>query len=149
MFSMNNKGVYVMDNAPDIQIFPVFDQSAPGVWYDFASIRTESAVVKYPSLATQESIAGYLEDCESSWKKKSFNFAYAAYHDDKMVGFIQGDVVDRVGYIRDLFVLPEYQKMRDSLLAFLIQTNFSKKQYFHSCFFGKHQFFVVLEHSNV
>lgn len=112
MFSMNNKGVYVMDNTPDIQIFPVFDQSAPGVWYDFASIRTESAVVKYPSLATQESISGYLEDCESSWKKKSFNFAYAAYHDDKMVGFIQGDVVDRVGYIRDLFVLPEYQKMR-------------------------------------
>lgn len=101
-----------MENAPEIHIFPVFDQAAPGVWYDFASVRAESAMVQYPTLATQKSIADYLEDCESSWKKKSFNFAYAAYHDDKMVGFIQGDVVDRVGYIRDLFVLPEYQKMR-------------------------------------
>lgn len=100
-----------MADTPNIEYFPVFDQGAPGVWQDFARVRAESASVRYPALTTQESIAGYLDDCKSSWKKKSFNIAFGAYHEGDLVGFVQADVVDRVGYIRDLFVLPEYHHM--------------------------------------
>lgn len=93
----------------EITLQPIFDQSAPGIWDDLMRIRIVTVRKKYNTKMSDETIARAMTAFRDSWRRLSFNFAFGAYDGDKMIGCIAGDVQQRTGYIRHLYVLPEYQ----------------------------------------
>ena len=97
----------------DINIIPIFDQSAPSVWHSFAHIR---AVASYPdhdidSLADKENTL--VNKMSTDWQnKRGCKYAFGAYDGDDMVGFILGYAAARYGCVDSLFVLPQYHGNR-------------------------------------
>ncbi len=93
----------------NIKIVPIFNQSVPGVWDDFLRIRKNAILMNYGHTLTQGECENFIRDYENAWKKRAFNFAFGAYNDTEMVGFVQGDCMKSVATIRGLYVLPEFQ----------------------------------------
>ena len=89
----------------DIKIFPIFNQSAPGVWDDFLRIRV--AAMKYNYDIQLSNID--LENARTELKQTKYPFAFGAYDDDKMVACIHGSIQSNTAEINHLYVLPEYQ----------------------------------------
>lgn len=96
----------------DISIFPIFDQAAPGVWTDFMRIRAAAMDVNYRLPLSRDEIDRYMAEYETDWRKKSFNFAFGAYDDMEMIGFIRGDCVSGTATVNCLYVHPTYQGAR-------------------------------------
>ncbi|MBQ2017639.1 MAG: GNAT family N-acetyltransferase, partial [Alphaproteobacteria bacterium] len=96
----------------EIRILPIFNQSAPGVWDDMLRIRIATMRHNYNIKLTDQEISEAMAEFQQSWKRLSFNFAFGAYDDGKMVGCISGDVQNKTAFIRHLYVLPEYQGQR-------------------------------------
>lgn len=96
----------------EIKILPIFNQSAPGVWEDFLRIRALSEKAVYNYALDESDYAQAFAIFRLQWSEKIFNYAFGAYDDKKMVGFIQGICVQKVFYINRLYVLPEYMRMR-------------------------------------
>lgn len=96
----------------EIRILPIFNQSAPGVWDDMLRIRIAAMRHNYNIKLTDQEISEAMAEFQQSWKRLSFNFAFGAYDDGKMVGCINGDVQNKTAFIRHLYVLPEYQGQR-------------------------------------
>lgn len=93
----------------EVRIFPIFDQSAPGVWDDLLRIRVAAMLHNYNVRLSDQQLAEALQEFQKSWKRLSFNYAFGAYDGDKMVGCISGDVQKRTAFVRHLYVLPECQ----------------------------------------
>lgn len=89
----------------DVKIFPIFNQSAPGVWDDFLRIRV--AAMKYNYDIQLSNID--LENARTELKQTKYPFAFGAYDDDKMVACIHGSIQPKTAEINHLYVLPEYQ----------------------------------------
>lgn len=102
----------------DISILPIFNQSNPNVWDDFLYIRAAAFRHSCGYIMTDKDYDDALKDFLDGWRRRKFNFAFGAYDDADMVGFIQGDCMDNVATIRSLYVLPEYtsQKIGSRLL---------------------------------
>ncbi len=95
-----------------IKIKPIFNQSAPGIWDDFARIQGAAVVVDYNITWTDELHNKTVTDYERQFRGKTKNFAFGAYDSDSLVGFIRGDVSRSEMSIEGLYVLPDYQNMK-------------------------------------
>ena len=93
----------------DIKIFPIFNQSAPGVWDDFLRIRTLTRQQVYNIETSPQDYKDTMAEFQEYWKKPSNNFAFGAYDNDNMIGFISGTFETRYATIQHLYVLPQYQ----------------------------------------
>ena len=95
----------------DIQILPIFDQSAPGIWDDMLRIRVATMKHNYGVVMSPLDISQAYTDYANAWQTNTKNFAFAAYDDTKMIASIHGDCEDCAISMRHLYVLPEYQHM--------------------------------------
>lgn len=93
----------------DIKIFPIFNQSAPGIWDDFMRIRTETRKHNYNIETSQKDFNDTLAEFKENWSRPIQNFAFGAYDNDKMIGFISGTYEVKLAKIMHLYVLPQYQ----------------------------------------
>ena len=92
----------------NIKILPIFNQAEDGIWADFIRIRSVATHHVCGYSMSQLDRDNWKKEYERAWKLRSFNFAFGAYDNVDLVGFIQGDCVDRIATIRNLYVLPEY-----------------------------------------
>ena len=94
--------------AQEVSILPVFNQAATNVWRDFFNIRKACMSAIYNYNLQKSDCENEIKEYKYNWEKKNFNFAFAAYIHNRMVGFIQGDSSMNTAYIRNLYVRPEY-----------------------------------------
>lgn len=98
----------------NVQILPIFNQTAPGVWDDFLRIRVAVMKYNYDHELDNVSLNNALTELANNWKTKAWNFAFGAYDNNKMIGYICGhaDKKDngQTVYFDHLYVMPEYQK---------------------------------------
>lgn len=93
----------------NIKIVPIFDQSQPNIWTDFLRIRAATMRENYNIEMSPTETADALNEYQSAWSRRAFNFAFGAYRGREMIGFVNGDCMSSVATIRGLYVLPEYQ----------------------------------------
>ncbi len=93
----------------DIGIIPLFNQDA-AIWDDFLSVRCAAICGAYNQKLSPDECRAALKGLESAWRRRKHNFAYAAYDNADMIGFVQGDCMSGVATVRGLYVRPEYQK---------------------------------------
>ena len=93
-----------MDN---IKIFPIFNQSAPGVWHSFLRIQSAAMRHVYNYKMTSLDLDIARQFLEQDWRRISYNFAFAATDGTDMVGFIQGNCKRNIATIQNLYVMPE------------------------------------------
>lgn len=93
-----------------INVYPIFDQSAPSVWSDFVNIKYSALRYSYGFEFPAENRADNIEWLKSAWNNGVPHFAFAAYDNDKMVGYIRGGMNAHFATIHDLYVLPGYMK---------------------------------------
>ena len=93
----------------DISIHPIFNQAAPRIWDDFLRIRIAAMLVNYDVPMTAREIHDARAEYVRDWNRLSHNFAFAAYDDAYMIGYINGAIKSNVAEIFNLYVLPEYQ----------------------------------------
>lgn len=93
-----------------VKIVPIFDQTAPGVWDDFLHICATTMDCDYGYELSSDERARTLQGYENEYKHFCYNFAFGAYDNQKMVGFIRGSGVRTTATIKCLYVLPDYQK---------------------------------------
>ena len=91
----------------DINILPIFNQAAPNIWDDFLRIRASAMQHVYNHNMTQNERDDARAEYAAVWRRRGFNFAFGAYNGSDIVGFVNGDCVNRVATIRGLYVLPE------------------------------------------
>lgn len=91
----------------DVNIIPIFNQSAPGIWDDFVRVQSETMAATYNYNLTPDLISGGVP---ATNRRKSV--AFAAYADGQMVGYIQGDAHGRCATIQSLYVLKDFQRMK-------------------------------------
>jgi len=96
----------------EIKIAPIFNQSEPGVWDAFLRVRRAAMRMNYKYDMSHEECADAIREYQNAWHRRSHNFAFGAYCDEILVGFIQGDCVQNVATIRGLYVLPDFQSRR-------------------------------------
>lgn len=103
----------------DISIHPIFNQAAPRIWDDFLRIRIAAMLVNYDVPMNAQEISDARADYVRDWRRLSHNFAFGAYDDAHMIGYINGAIKSRVAEVFNLYVLPEYQghKIGRRLLA--------------------------------
>ena len=83
----------------EINIVPIFNQAAPGVWHDFARIESTAPARDGANIAA----------FEQDWLRYKQCFAFGAYDVTQMVGFISGFISRKNAQIQCLYVLPEYR----------------------------------------
>lgn len=96
----------------EISLLPIFDQSKRGIWESFLRIRDEATYSVCGYSMSSDDYDNGMKEYTYMWKSRSFNFAFGAYDDCKMVGFIQGDCVNNMASIRCLYVLPDYMNRK-------------------------------------
>ncbi len=89
---------------------PIFNQTADArTWAFFADIEMKCDSVKYNYHVDDTDRARILQSHIQDWKKYKYNFAFAAYYDEQMVGFASGYLEDKTHmYLHNLYVYPEY-----------------------------------------
>lgn len=104
----------------NFDIVPIFNQSAKGVWTDFVYVETFCNREMFNLYVSEDVVATYLRDFARNLGQWKHNFAFAAYAEEKMVGFIQGfafeksselySVYSKETFLEHLYVLPKYHK---------------------------------------
>ena len=108
------------DKNKNFDIIPIFNQPAKGVWTDFVNVETTCSREMF-NLHVSE---GYVHNCLLDYARNlgqwKHNFAFAAYLEEKMVGFIQGfafekfsefySVYSKETFLEHLYILPKYHK---------------------------------------
>ena len=95
------------------EIRPIFDQKADdAIWHDFTHIGMTCEKVKYDYRLDDKDAERVLACHKDEWGRYKTKYAFGAYHDGKMIGFIKGFLLDKYDmYIRNLYVLPQYNGM--------------------------------------
>ena len=96
----------------DITILPVFNQSVPGVWDRFLNIRMNAMREVYNYKTTPADDTNLLKELKKDFTCCGYNFAFGAYYKKKMIGFIQGNCVNKQALIKNLYVLPKYMRQK-------------------------------------
>lgn len=96
---------------PEIKILPIFNQSAPGVWEDFAHVYASTVRATYNHHVSDTDIADCIAKDRAAWRRNGLKFAFGAYDGADLIGFIQGDGNTRCVTVQSLYVLKEYQSM--------------------------------------
>lgn len=92
----------------DIRIFPIFNQSVPGIWEAFLRIQSAAMryVYNYRMTVLDHDIARQL--LFQDWWHISYNFAFGATDGMNMIGFIQGACQNNIAQIQNLYVMPKF-----------------------------------------
>lgn len=96
----------------NIQIEPIFVQNAP-VWERFCDIRMAGASNYLFEMQAEDKIrALIIDDYRHQYMSYPHNFAFGAYDNQHMVGFLCGYVYpsQRCAELYNLYILPRYQK---------------------------------------
>lgn len=101
--------MYYILSMTNINIIPIFNQSAPGVWEDFAYICADTMRTNYNYKMDDCEIHDTVNSDVKKWRRGT-HFAFGAYDGDRMIGYIQGDATGRCATIQSLYVLADYQK---------------------------------------
>lgn len=96
-------------NMSDITILPIFDQSAPGIWYDFGHTCARTMYSNYNNGGYFEEIDDWMHQDATDWVRCRAKFAFGAYDGATMVGFIQGWATEEYAHTQALYLLREYQ----------------------------------------
>lgn len=96
----------------EINIVPIFKLEQPQIWNDFWQVRVAAMRTNYNVELTAFQYSCAIEEFNKFFHERPFNFAFAAYDGDKIVGCINGDALNGDAHIRHLYVLPEYQGKR-------------------------------------
>ena len=104
--------MYYNNSMKEINIVPLFNQSAPKVWDDFMRIRTTTRKITYNIETTDTDFNATMAEFKENWAKPHQNFAFAAYDNCDMIGFISGTYDIKTARIEHLYVLPQYQGQR-------------------------------------
>lgn len=98
-----------MKAKPEITIVPVFDQSKGDVWSEFTRIEMLCDKITCGYKVGAKDKKRIYDQHVFEWKYEPYNFAFAAYDGDKMVGFASGYRETRQDmYLHNLYVEPEY-----------------------------------------
>ena len=94
----------------DIRIVPIFNQMKnPKIWTDFTRLEMLCDTVKYGYSVDNSDKKRIYDGHVNDWKNEKYNFAFAAYDDKIMVGFVNGFIENRSEmYLRNLYVNPQY-----------------------------------------
>lgn len=95
----------------EVKIIPIFDQSAPGIWVDFERIHSSTMLTNYNYRMPLYDIQDCIEQDRKKWRRGT-HFAFGAFSDAEMVGFIQGTALGRCATIQSLYVLKDFQKQK-------------------------------------
>jgi GNAT superfamily N-acetyltransferase len=95
----------------NVKIFPIFNQAAPQVWDDFLRIRAVVMKHNYNLEMTSNELNAALDTLKNDWKYATWNFAFGAYDNNEMIGYICGtcDSKGKTAYFNHLYVMPNYQ----------------------------------------
>lgn len=96
----------------NINILPIFNQAAPGIWDDFMRIRSAAMEEVYNYTLGEKDFDVGLEEFYFHWNNTPCVFAFGAYDGDKMVGCINGHAKNRIAEVSHLYVMPEYHNKR-------------------------------------
>ena len=101
----------MLDKNTDFEIVPIFNQRARRVWADFINIETTCDKVLFGIRGNEIDKNYKLDVYKNNLICCKHNFAFGAYHNNQMVGFISGfqDWPDLI-YVAHLYVLPQYHK---------------------------------------
>ena len=91
-----------------IKIIPIFDQSAPKVWNDFLQIRASAMRYIYDYKMSSSEYMLAFDEMRNMWHRRRLNFAFGAYQDDRMIGFIQGYGSSQTAIIENLYLHPDF-----------------------------------------
>ncbi len=119
----------MVKNDKKIDIVPIFDQTANGVWDDFINIefacdeemlRSCGADLTKRLCTKEEEKQSHLYDYQRNLYNWQHNLAFAAYHKEELVGFAQGfcfersseifSVYSKEAFLEHLYVSPKYHK---------------------------------------
>ena len=97
----------------NFDIVPIFNQSANQmIWHDFADIEMACDIILYNYNYDDSDKKRIIDSHKYEWKHCKYNFAFGAFHNDKMIGFINGFSSDSSDmFLRNLYVLPQYNGM--------------------------------------
>ena len=101
---MADKNIY-------FQFVPIFNQSRQ-IWTEFVHIEcvTDEEMLDY--YTDKEGKKRIMHNYAFKWRASKYSFAFAAYHDEQMIGFVDGYLESRNEmWLDSLYVLPKYQKM--------------------------------------
>ena len=102
------RGTRMESKKVNFEIRPIFNQN-DSIWRDFTRIEMTSESVKYGYVLNAEDERRIMFSHRQEWNRGKYKFAFGAYHDGEMVGFVNGYLLDRnTMYLRNLFVLPEF-----------------------------------------
>lgn len=96
----------------EINIIPIFKPEQRQIWDEFWQVRVAAMRTNYNVELTAFQYSCAIEEFNKFFHERPFNFAFAAYDGNKIVGCINGDAAGGEAYIRHLYVLPEYQGLR-------------------------------------
>lgn len=93
-------------------IIPIFNQAAPMVWDDFVRIENQCDKVVYGlGRPCDNVIKRRISTYRANLRRYRHNFAFGAYINKQMIGFIQGYSIDtNEAFINHLYVLPKYHR---------------------------------------
>lgn len=97
-------------NMTEIKIIPIFAHAAPDVWKTFCHISASALYTNYNYKVGTDELATAITEEPQRWRRNKNRFAFGAYSGNRMIGFIQGNIVGRVATIQSLYVLHEFQK---------------------------------------
>ena len=92
----------------NINILPIFNQSAPGVWDDFLRIQAAAMRHVYNYKMDNTDFEAAKLSLKNDWRHYTYNFAFGANDNDSMIGFIQGNCIRGITTIQGLYVMPQY-----------------------------------------
>ena len=96
------------DKKINFEIKPIFNQN-DSIWCDFMRIEMTCESVKYGYKLNAEDERRIMFSHRQEWNRGKYNYAFGAYIDGEMVGFVNGYLLDRnTMYLRNLYVLPEF-----------------------------------------
>ena len=96
----------------DFEIIPIFDQMAkPGLWHDFTEIELKCEAEKYGYHVDDTDRLRIFKSHMDDWKNCKYNMAFAAYHENRVIGFSTAYKEKNHMYLRNLYVSPQYEGM--------------------------------------
>ncbi len=96
----------------EIQLFPIFNHTAPDVWDDFCNVKLQAWRGTYGIQTSDQDRKNTMTEFRKWVARDAHTFAFGAYAGTQLVGYIRGTQRTTKIVCHDLYVLPEFQRMR-------------------------------------
>ncbi|HNY25268.1 MAG TPA: GNAT family N-acetyltransferase [Alphaproteobacteria bacterium] len=92
----------------NIEILPIFRQNSL-LWNEFANIEAYALNARYGLPLCKEDIKRTSYNYQQIWKLQKNSFAFGAYDNKDLIGFICGYYYKNLASVSNLYVMPNYQ----------------------------------------